>query len=376
MTISRNYALAIDASRTTVSQPTGTESYALNLIRALLQLDTAYQWQLYFRDQPPLQLFPRNDRVEHYVIPVPRLWSHLGLAWGMLRRPPAGLFIPAHIRPLFCLAPTVVTVHDLGYLHFPDTYPWQQRAYLDAATRYSSRHAEHILADSKATRRDLIDHYQIEASKVTVVHPGFDHTPFTNAQRAARPGDLPSTYLLHVGTLQPRKNLLRLLEAFARLRDHASKPTLVLVGQHGWLDTSIRQQVKRLGLEARVRFLGYVSQSDLPSLYAHATAYVVPSLYEGFGFTPLEAMACGTPVVCSDGGSLPEVVGEAALVVPAKDTTSLTNAIRQLLPGGNQELRRRLIARGYKQSRRFTWMHSAQQTLNVLEHAFRLRCET
>jgi len=376
MTQTPSAVLSIDASRITVAQPTGTEAYALNLIRALLQLNTKHRWRLYFRDQPPTQLLPRTNNVEFHIVPVPRLWSHLGLAWGVARHPSEGLFIPAHVRPLFCRTPTVITVHDLGYLHFPQTYPLPQRIYLNWATYYSARRSSHIIADSRSTRADLLKHYQIDPAKVTVVHPGFDPTPFADAARTTRRSDLPSTYLLHVGTLQPRKNLLRLLEALATLRDHPAKPCLVCVGRRGWLDDPIRKQVQRLRLQARVRFLGYVSPDELPNLYAHAIACVAPSLYEGFGFTPLEAMACGTPVVCSDGGSLPEVVGDAALVVPCQDTAALTHAIRRVLPGGDAEMRRMLITRGHENIRRFAWTQAAQQTLMVLENAFSISRRT
>lgn len=367
--------LSIDASRTTVVQHTGTEIYALALIRAMLKLHTPYHFRLYFRDQPPLNLLPENRLIEHRVINIPWLWSHVGLAWELARHPPDGLFIPSHIRPVFCRARTVVTVHDLGYLHFPHSHPWWQRTYLDLATRYSARRAEHVIADSHATRADLIENYHIKPDKITVIYPGFDPTPFDNARRTTSRSDLPNTYLLHVGTLHPRKNLLRLLEAMDVLKDHPSKPVLVCAGKRGWLSASITEQVKHLKLQAHVRFLDYVEQSELPSLYAHATAYVAPSLYEGFGFTPLEAMASGTPVVSSDGGSLPEVVGDAALVFPAHDTDALVNSIRRLLPGGDEELRSTLITKGHDQIRQFTWGHAASQTLDVLEKAFRVKGE-
>ena len=368
--MSPNTIFAVDASRTTVKQRTGTETYSLGLITALLQLETPHLWRLYFRDQPPEGILPQNTRVEHHVIPIPRLWSHLRLAWAVTRRAPDGLFIPAHVHPLFCRIPTVVTVHDLGYLHFPDSHPWHQRAYLDWATRHSAHRSVHVISDSQATKADLIKYYHLTPDKISVVYPGFDAKPFANARRMERRHDLPGTYLLHVGTLQPRKNIVALLEALAALRNHPSDPTLVCVGRPGWKDMDIRKQVKHLGLEMHVRFLDYVSENELAGLYAHATAYVSPSLYEGFGFTPLEAMASGTPVVCSDGGSLPEVVGDAALIAPAQDTDALIKAILRVLPGGSDELRKNLVIRGYEQINRFSWSHAAEQTLAILEHAF------
>ncbi len=362
--------LGIDASRSTVRQRTGTETYSLQLIRTLLQLPARHRWRLYFRDAPGPELYPAAAHIEHRIIPFPRLWTHIRLGEEIALRPPAGLFVPAHTRPLFCRVPTVVTVHDLGYLHFPETHPLGQRAYLHWATRHSVRYATELIADSEATRNDLIDYYHTDPARITVVYPGFDPAPFAAAPSALALPNLPKTYLLHVGTLHPRKGLVFLLKALAALRDHPTQPTLVCAGRAGWMTASILRQVEELRLEKRVRFLDFVPHEQLTALYHQARMLVLPSLYEGFGFTPLESMAASTPVICSRAGSLPEVVGDAALIVPVGDVAALVTAIRRLLD--ETDLRRQLVANGLQRCRQFPWQRSAKQTLAVLERSFQL----
>ncbi|MFQ5406909.1 MAG: glycosyltransferase family 4 protein [Anaerolineales bacterium] len=355
--------IGIDASRTTVAHRTGTEAYALNLIRTLLAAGVDHRWRLYYRQSPISFLISPENRVENRVIRMPRLWTHIGLAAETARRPPDGLFIPAHARPLWCRVPTVVTVHDLGYVHFPEAHPRRQRAYLDWSTRHSARRSARLIADSQATRNDLTRFYGTPPEKVSVVYPGFDSTPF--AQTTAQPAGLPTEYLLYVGTIQPRKGLLPLLDALARV---PNAPPLLLAGREGWLSEQIRQRVSELDLESRIRFLGYVSDEELPALYAGTTAFVLPSLYEGFGFPVLEAMAAGAPVLCSDGGSLPEVAGDAALVTPAGDVDALVDGLRRIL--SDSPLRAHLVERGHEQVKRFSWDKAAAETLALLENAF------
>ncbi len=362
--------LGIDASRSTVRPRTGTETYSLHLMRALLQLTARYRWRLYFRDAPSPALFPAAAHIEQRVIPFPRLWTHLRLAAELALRPPAGIFMPAHTRPLLCRVPSVVTVHDLGYLYFPGMHPRRQRAYLHWSTRRSARHATQLIADSEATRNDLMEHYHTDPERISVVYPGFNPAPFAAAAEAPELANLPENFLLHVGTLQPRKGLSFLLEALAALRDHPARPTLVCAGRRGWMSAPILRKVEDLRLEERVRFLDYVPHEQLPALYSKARMLVLPSLYEGFGFTPLESMAAGTPVICSRAGSLPEVVGDAALTVPPADAAALAAAIRRIL--AERDLRQKLVTAGLRRCRQFPWQRAAEQTLAVLERAFQL----
>jgi glycosyltransferase involved in cell wall biosynthesis len=300
----------------------------------------------------------------------------------MLVQPPDLLFVPSHVLPLVHPRCTVVTIHDLGYHYHPETHTLFQNLYLRWSTRYNARTATRVLADSEATRCDLIHYYGIPKDKIVVVYPGRDETlaPVTDpvALAAVRARyELSSPYLLYVGTLHPRKNLVRLVQAFAstvqseteRSLPAGSNLQLVLAGQKGWLYDDIFAQVRKLGIADRVILTGYVPDSDLPALLSGALAFVFPSLYEGFGLPVLEAMACGTPVICSNASSLPEVAGDAALLVDPLDLHELAGAIHRIIT--DKDLRRLLVAKGFEQVERFSWHRCAQEALQVLEEAGR-----
>jgi len=389
--------IGIDASRAALARRTGTENYSLQVIRHLIGLSSGHRFRLYFNQTPPPGLFPDDPQVELRPIPFPRLWTHLRLAAEMAVHPPDCLFIPAHVLPLIHPRRSIVTVHDLGYLHFPEAHRPFDRWYLDWSTRYNARVAAAILADSQATRDDLLRYYNIDPAKITIVYPGLDpayttlHPAFGHSLalppqswEGSRGGGkvralhLPSPFILHVGTLQPRKNLARLIDAYARVLQRVSGDPgltcgelplrnlgLVLAGRPGWQTSALYTQIEARGLTGRVHFLDYVPASDLPVLMRAAALFVMPSLYEGFGLPVLEAMACGTPVVCSKTSSLPEVAGDAALLVDPLDTDALADAIIRTLT--DDALRQELRARGLARARQFSWVNAAQQILHIIE---------
>jgi len=363
--------IGIDASRAARLLRTGTENYSFHLIRALLEAGGGHHYQLYFNQSPDSHLFPPGPW-EAQVIPFPRLWTHLRLSWEVSRHPPDVLFIPAHVLPLLHPRRSVVTVHDLGFRYFPQAHRPLDRWYLEWSTHYHARAAAHLLADSEATKQDLMEAYGVPPRRIAVVYPGRDESlqPVTDPSAIKRVKSrygISGDYILHIGTLHPRKNVLRLVEAFALLRKDlgpwASDWKLVLAGRKGWLYEPLFRCVAGLGLEGKVVFTGYIPQADLAPLLSGAHCFAFPSLYEGFGFPVLEAMACGTPVICSDTSSLPEVAGDAALRVDPQDTEAWAEALRQLLT--DAELRQALIQRGYHQAQRFSWAHAAQQVLDV-----------
>jgi glycosyltransferase involved in cell wall biosynthesis len=372
--------IGIDASRAVATHRTGTENYALHLIRDLLGLDGGHRFRLYFRQAPPPGLFAGDHEVR--VISFPRMWTHLALSREMLAHPPDLLFVPSHVLPLVHPRHSVVTVHDLGYHYHPEAHTTWQNIYLRWSTRHNARNASHLLADSQATRRDLERYYGTPPAKISVVYPGLDEklAPVTKPDLLTAVRErygLDEPYLLYVGTLQPRKNLVRLVQAFARLPsllagrdDPRPTPRLVLAGKKGWLYDEIAGQVRSLGLEGQVLLTGYVPQADLPALLSGALAFVYPSLYEGFGLPVLEAMACGTPVICSNSSSLPEVAGDAALLVNPHEPEALAQAMLRLVT--DAELRGELAERGLKQARRFSWRRCARETMAVLEEAGRV----
>lgn len=358
--------IAIDASRATAPQPTGTEGYSQHLIGALITANERqphpFHFQLYFREAPAAGLFPKSPLVEEIVIRLPRLWTHLRFAAALWRAQPAISFVPAHSLPLFFPGAAIVTVHDLGFRHFPAAHPPRQRAYLDMTTRYSQSRAAIVLADSQATAADLRRFYKTPAEKIRVVYPGINRESLTPSPaaiaRARKKYQLPRRYFLFLGTLQPRKNIARLVEAFARWqRDTQDEETaLVLAGAKGWLfDDSWLQAADR------IRVTGYIDAADKAGLYAGALALVFPSLNEGFGFPALEAMQCGTAVIASDTSSLPELVGDCGLLVNPLDTAEIAAAMRRC--SDDKSLRQVLGARGRQRARRFSWEAAAAQVL-------------
>jgi glycosyltransferase involved in cell wall biosynthesis len=367
--------IGIDASRAECARPTGTEIYSKQLIQALLECESKraelarHQFRLYFRDPPVVSAFPGAD-VRH--IPFPRLWTHLRLSWEMVRKPPDVLFVPAHVLPLIRPHISLVTIHDLGYLHFPRAHPWTQRLYLDLSTRWSARVATHIITVSEATKADLVSHYRTPLDKITVAHHGYDETlaPVRDPVRieaAKARYAIAGDYFFYLGTLQPRKNLARVIDAFASVE---SKANLILAGKRGWLYDDLFDQVRRLGLEKRVLFPGYVHEEDKAALLSGALAFVFPSLYEGFGLPVLEAQACGCPVITSTSSSLPEVTKkDAALWVDPQNTAAIAAAMQRM--ADNPTLRQALVARGFINVQRFSWAACAQTVRDVIE-----RCTT
>lgn len=361
--------IAIDASRTTTAQRTGTENYALNLIRALLTLDTPHQYVLYFRDRPAAGLIPDHPRLTRRVLWSPRAWTHTRLALALWRSRPDVTFVPAHTLPFWFPGPAVVTIHDLGYKYFPEAHPVAARWYLDLTTRYSVRRATRVIADSLATGHDIAAHYRIPENKIAVVYPGVDEAlaPVTDETvlKAVRTRyGLPEHYLLFVGTLQPRKNIARIVRAYAQWRaEHQDRDlALVLAGPQGWLyDPKWTKGVEGVILP------GYIDDADVAALYSGAAALVFPSLHEGFGFPILEAMRCGTPVITSNTSSMPEVAGDAALLVNSRDVGAIATAIDRIVT--DSDLSAGLRAKGQAQTERFTWQRAAEQTLRVLEKA-------
>jgi glycosyltransferase involved in cell wall biosynthesis len=367
--------IGVDASRATIQRRTGTENYSVNVIRGLLGLGRDHQFRLYTNGEPPPGLFWQGAAPDHArirSIPFRRLWTHARLSLEMLGQEPDVLFVPAHVLPLIHPQRCVVTVHDLGYLHYPDTHKARDRYYLDWSTRWNTRQAAAVLADSETTKADLVRFYGAQTEKVHVVYLGRDEALETVtdqlalAEMRARYG-VSRQYLLYVGTLQPRKNLERIVQAFERICGEPAMTglQLVLAGKQGWLYETLIREVARAGLRERVLFPGYVPDEDLGGLLSGATAFIFPSLYEGFGIPVLEAGGCGVPVIASNTSSLPEVAGDAALLVDPHDVDAIANAMYRLVT--DPALREELTRRGLENVKRFSWDKCARETLAVLE---------
>ena len=361
--------VGIDASRAFVDRPTGTETYSRRVIEGLLAPGSSHRYRLYCRSRPREGAF---RGAELRVIRAPRLWTHTRLAWEMMRQPPDLLFVPAHVIPPVRPRLSLVTVHDLGYLRFPEAHPWRQRMYLDLSTRWNARASTHILADSEATKADLVARYSTPPEKITVAYPGADRglQPVGDhgvIESVKARYEIEDDYFLYLGTLQPRKNLVRLVDAYAHVvgRDPEITAHLVLAGKHGWLYQELFDHVGRLGLRGRVLFPGYVADDDKAALLSGASAFVFPSLHEGFGLPVLEAQACLCPVITSTTSSLPEVAGPGALLVDPEDTSAIAEAMERVTtePG----LAGRLVQQGTRNLMRFSWEKCARTILAVID---------
>ena len=356
--------IAIDASRTTVARITGTERYAIELIRALLNAGSGHQFTLYFRDPPPPELFPGFPAEQMRVIPQRRVWTHTRFAAAIARDRPDLTFVPAHPLPYALPGRAAVTVHDLGFRYFPAAHPARQRLYLDLTTRYSAARAGVVLADSGATARDLVELYGVRPGKIRVVYPGVTAPPPGDLAAVRARYGLPERYFLFVGTLQPRKNIACLVQSYQRWRGQnpGDEAGLVLAGSKGWLYDDMWAG----GLPG-LHLTGYIDEADKGALYAGALALVFPSLYEGFGFPVIEAMHCGTPVIASNTSSLPELVADAGLLVDPIDIGAIAAAMTRVAAG--EALRADLAERGRARARYFTWDRAAAETLRAFEFA-------
>lgn len=317
----------------------------------------------------PHQRLPLSSRQQ--AILWHRLHAPLPLEWL------AGAFDLFH-APDFVLPPLrhargVITVHDLSFLRVPECADARLVAYLARAVPHAVRRASRILADSISTQRDLTALLDVDPARIDVVYPGIGprYQPITDAaqrQAVAQRYQIKGPFILSLGTLEPRKNYPRLISAFAQLRRQSGLPhTLVIGGGKGWLTESIFARAEQENVASSVRFLGYVEESDLPTLYSLADLYVFPSRYEGFGIPVVEAMACGTPVVCANNSSLPEAAGDAALMVNADDTDALAAALERGLT--DAPWRESARVKGQAQAARFTWRASATQCMTAYAKA-------
>lgn len=347
----------------------GISSYIRHLLSALASIDPENEYRVlrHRRDRTRQEAGPNFRRATVWT-PCHHRLERWALGAEVFRLRLDLLHSPDFIPPAFGARCFVVTVHDLNFLYYPQFQTADSRRYYNEQIAWAVSHADHILADSEATRTDLVHLLGVPSEKVTTVYLGVDPAfrllpPDRIQETLARYGLAPG-YLLFVGTLEPRKNLPGLLMAYRILLSRGvTREPLVVVGSRGWLYEEVFVRMEALGLAAHVRFLENVPDEDLPALYTGAALLAMPSFYEGFGLPALEAMACGTPVVLSDRGSLPEVGGEAAVWVDPDNPEDIAAGIARVLE--DPTLRERLRAAGLAQAARFTWEETARKTLNV-----------
>ena len=355
----------------------GNESYATNLIEALARIDSINQYTLFVTRDEAVTKF--DNRWSNFVVRqtrphTPLIRIPLTLS-AELRKNPVDVLHVQFTAPPFAPCPVVVSIHDLSFEHLPETFKRRSRAQLRLTVRRSARKATHILALSEHARADIVSTYGISPDVVTAIpiaaadrfKPVVDER---DLQRVRHTYGIAGDYILSVGSIQPRKNLSRLVAAYARLlrtSTNSKLPKLVIVGKRAWLYGETLRAIRESEVGDSVILTGYVPETDLPALYSGALFFVYPSYFEGFGLPPLEAMRCGAPVLAGNRTSLSEVVGDAGLLVDPFDTEAIASGMAGLIE--NLDLRKELRVKGLKRSELFNWEHTAKRTLEVYKRA-------
>lgn len=348
----------------------GIHQYVHNLLTQLPEAAPDFDFTVFVgAGQPEMA----RARIERSRWPTQRpfiriLWEQLVQPLALARLRPDLLHSLAFASPLLNPAPAVVTVYDLSFRRFPEMFPALQRLYLSFFTALSCRRARRVIAISESTKADVCRLFDVSGERVDVAYPGVDprFRPLPPADVAAfrtRAG-LPEKFILYLGTLEPRKNLGALIDAFARLRSLVPHLHLILAGAKGWFYESLFRQVERLGLRGRVHFPGYIPADELPLWYNACAVFVYPSSFEGFGMPVVEALACARPVITSNVSSLPEAGGEAAMFTAPGDVDALTAALERALTAGDEPARR-----GPAHAARFTWSATARCTVECYRKA-------
>ncbi len=362
-------------------QKSGVGYYTYNLLKALWSIDPINDYVGWVSKdcEGDKLLNSANVHLETVGVSIHQsfrhlIWEHFSLARRMKQGRPIDLFFsPAHSIPLSGLTniPKVVTTHDLSYIHYPDTKSRQFRVYMNWMMQHMVRHAEMIIVDSKQTQRDMMEIMNVSADRLITIYlaasehfrnPVSDEDLNCIRQRYA----LGDNVILAVGDIEPRKNMARLIEAFAVIRqEHETDLQLTLIGRPKRGLGTLQKLIIENGLADHVVLTGYVPDEDLAGLYRLARVFVYPSLYEGFGIPPLEAMMSSTPVVASNVSSIPEIVGDAAVLVDPNSVQSIADGINRIL--SHPSFARDLVAKGHRQSRLFSWESTARETLQVFE---------
>ncbi len=366
--------VGIDGRAANEEKRAGIGNYCCELVRAMQTLGGGDRFRVYL-DRPARPDFPVNPaNTEFRILPAGRLWTQRMLAAELRRDPPEVFFAPTMQIPLLCGCPRVGTVHDLAFFDFGRHFTRRQRTFARLQTRLAVRSSARWIAVSQSTADDLIARLGVPRERVSVtpegVSPSFRSAVLKSESESVRAKyALDAPYLLYVGRIQPRKNIARLIEAFAALQtEQPGLPhQLIIAGDAGWMTSGTHEAAERSSARDAIRFLGFIPEEDLPPLIACADTLALISLWEGFGLPVVEAMACGTPVVTSNCSSLPEVAGDAALLVDPCNVSAIRDALKRLLT--DPVLREELSNKGLERSKAFTWENTARLTMEALAKA-------
>lgn len=355
--------IAIDV-QTTLGQKSGFGFYVKNLTENLKKVDPKNKYML---------LAPKTQR--DFSTQQRFIWDQLTFP-NLARKAKVDiLHQPCFSAPLFYSGKVIITIHDLIYHFFPKNIPSGSRFYFSKWMPLTYRKADKIIAISENTKRDIIDLLNIPEEKIIVIHSavGEEYKPINDPQAIAlvkKKYNTGENFILDVGTLEPRKNLQFLVKAFnLALKKGKIDCNLVLTGKKGWYYEGLFALVNELKLEQRVIFAGYVQDEDLPLLYNAARIFAFPSLYEGFGFQPLEALSCGTPVIAANNSSIPEVVGDAGILLDIESEKVWAEEIIRVMT--DEQLAKTLSQKGLEQAKKFSWAKTARETVKVYEEVYK-----
>lgn len=362
--------IGLDGNEANVKNRVGSGVYAYQLLLEFSK-NTKHKSIVYLKEKPLADMPSETDNFKYKVFGPKKMWTQFALPLKLtFGKKPDVFFSMGHYGPRFSGVPYMVTIHDLSYLYFPELFNKNDLYQLTNWSKYSINNSKHIIAVSNETKEDILKNYEVPASKVSVTYEGFDETRFKPQSKQSveiikTKYKIVGDYIIFVGTLQPRKNIEGLIEAFNQIKQ-SGDVKLVIVGKKGWLFEPIFQKVKNLKLQDKVIFTDYIPDDDLPALISGAKCYVLPSLWEGFGIPVIEAQACGVPTIVSNVSSLPEVVGDSAILIDPESPKSIATAIEKIL--SNEKTRADLINKGFKNIKRFSWQKCAQETLKALEN--------
>jgi glycosyltransferase involved in cell wall biosynthesis len=375
--------LAIDGRPANEEQRAGIGNFCAEMLREVPRAAAGAGWRVrVYLDAPPRTGFPvAGEQVEFRILPGCRLWTHRRLGPALRSERPDVFYAPGVQVPVMAGCPTVATIYDLAVMRYPQEFTLKRRCLAQLELRHARRACAGFIAISATTRDDVVDLLGALPEQVTLAPPGcgarFQPCPDQTAKDAlqARMG-LKRPYVLYVGRIQPRKNLIRLMEAFDRVcARHADWPhELVIAGARGWMYEPILAAAKRLACADRIRFTGFVPDAELPVLMAGAEFFALVSLWEGFGMPLVEAMACGAPTITANSSALDEVAGEAALRVDPEDTEAIACAMERLLT--DTALRAALVEKGLEQAKQYTWAETARNVIRAASKAAAMKERT
>ena len=368
--------IGVDGNEANIKKKVGSNIYAFEILHQLKKRDAKTEYLIYLKKKPKPDL-PLQSKNWHYKILKPeRLWTQFRLPLELLFSglKPSLFFSPGHYGPRFCPIPLIISIMDLAFLKFPEQFRKKDLYTLSSWTRHSVKMAKKILTISESTKKDIIRHYQIEPQKISVTYPGYNKKIFREIQdfstikKTLNKFGLNTQFIIFVGTLQPRKNIERLIEAFAEvINSQNHNLTLVIVGKKGWFYEPALQKPEELKIKEKVLFLDFISGQELSHLLNSALCFILPSLYEGFGLPVLEAMACGTPVVLSNTSSLPEIASNLGIYVNPQSkediAKGLVKAIKIRKGKDYQFFKQKLITQAHK----FSWDNCGEKTYNLLQ---------